>query len=119
MDIEDQIRIVCPAGGLILFSGAQMRLTVPNTSGLTRFCIDFRTVDLTELENGRGAPNVDTRATGISLRDFRRGSGDAAVPDHVVARYDSGEIPKVPFSCLSPTAMRAEPALKLPSLDHS
>jgi hypothetical protein len=92
MDLTDQIRIVCPAGGLILFSAAQMHSTVPNTSGVTRFSIDFRTVDLSDLENGRTAPNVDTRATGTSLRDFRRGRDGAALPDDIVARYDSGEV---------------------------
>lgn len=94
MELEPQTRIVCPPGGVILFSGAQMHSTVPNTSGLTRFSIDFRTVDLTDLENSRGAPNVDTYCTGTSLRDFRRGRDGAAMPDNVVARYDSGEIPE-------------------------
>jgi hypothetical protein len=94
MDLNPQTRIVCPPGGIILFSGAQMHSTVPNTSGCTRFSIDFRTVDLVDLENDLGAPNVDTRCTGTSLRDFRRGSDGAAMPDHVVARYDSGEIPE-------------------------
>jgi len=85
---------VCPPGGVILFSGAQVHSTVPNTSGLTRFSIDFRTVDLRDLENGHGAPNVDTYCTGTSLRDFRRGRDAAAMPDDVVRRYDSGEIPE-------------------------
>jgi hypothetical protein len=111
MDVEDQIRIVCPAGGLILFSGAQMHSTVPNTSGLTRFSIDFRTVDLTDLENGRSAPNVDTRATGTSLRDFRRGSDDAALPDQFVARYDSGEIPEGAVLVFKPDSPASETGL--------
>ncbi len=84
---------VCPAGGAILFSGAQMHSTVPNTSGLTRFSIDFRTVDLADLEGGLGAPKVDTYAMGTSLRDFRRARDASAMPDNVVARYDSGDIP--------------------------
>jgi hypothetical protein len=42
MDLDQQIRIVCPPGGVILFAAAQMHSTVPNTSGLTRFSIDFR-----------------------------------------------------------------------------
>jgi hypothetical protein len=94
MNLNPQKRIVCPPGGIILFSGAQMHSTVPNTSGFTRFSIDFRTVDLDDLENGRGAPNVDTRCTGTSLRDFRRGRDGAAMPDSVVASYDSGPIPE-------------------------
>lgn len=115
MDLAEEIRIVCPAGGLILFSGAQMHSTVPNTSGLTRFSIDFRTVDLTDLENGRGAPNVDTRATGTSLRDFRRGRDGAAMPDEIVARYDSGEIPEGAVLVFKPDAQANEAAAQIAS----
>jgi hypothetical protein len=91
VDMEPQIRIVCPVGGLILFSAAQLHSTVPNTSGRTRFSIDFRTVNLIELESERGAPNVDTCSQGTSLRDFRRGSDGAPMQESIVARYDSGE----------------------------
>jgi hypothetical protein len=91
INLEPQIRIVCPIGGVILFSGAQMHSTVPNTSGSTRFSIDFRTVNLFDLEAGNGAPNVDTYSQGTSLRDFRRGHDGAAMPEDIVTRYDSGD----------------------------
>lgn len=94
MELEPQIRLICPVGGVILFSGAQMHSTVPNTSGRTRFSIDFRTVNLSDLKAARGAPNVDTYSQGTSLRDFRRGSDRAAMPEEVVARYDSGDKPE-------------------------
>ncbi|VTZ20912.1 conserved hypothetical protein [Methylocella tundrae] len=94
MELDPQIRIVCPIGGVILFSGAQMHSTVPNTSGRTRFSIDFRTVARTDLEIGSGAPNVDTFSQGTSLRDFVRGSDGAPMPDDIVARYDSGDKPE-------------------------
>jgi hypothetical protein len=89
-----EIRVVCPVGGIIGFSGAQMHSTVPNTSGRTRFSIDFRTVNMADLIAGRSAPNVDTYCEGTSLRDFRRGRDAAPMPDEIVARYDSGEIPE-------------------------
>jgi hypothetical protein len=94
MALDAQLRIVCPAGGAILFSGAQMHSTVPNTSGLTRFSLDFRTVNLTDLESKRGAPNVDTYSQGTSLRDFRRSRDGAPMPESIVARYDSGDKPE-------------------------
>jgi hypothetical protein len=94
MDLENQIRVVCPPGGTIMFAAAQMHSTVPNTSGLTRFSIDFRTVDLVDLDKGQSAPKVDTFAEGTSLRDFRRARDGAAMPDDMVAKYDSGEIPE-------------------------
>jgi hypothetical protein len=89
-----QIRFVCPVGGVILFSAGQMHSTVPNTSGLTRFSLDFRTVNLADLRDGRAAPNVDTHSQGTSLRDFRRGRDGAPLPDDVVDRFDSGEKPE-------------------------
>jgi len=90
LDLEPQIRIVCPVGGIIIFSGAQMHSTVPNTSGQTRFSIDFRTVHLDDVAAKRGAPNIDSACTGTSLRDFLRGTDLSRVPDDVVALYDDG-----------------------------
>jgi hypothetical protein len=94
MDLDSPLRIVCPVGGLVLFAGAQMHSTVPNTSGRTRFSIDFRTVNRLDLEDGRGAHNIDTYSQGTSLRDFVRGSDGAAMSDELISRYDSGDIPK-------------------------
>jgi hypothetical protein len=36
MELDPQIRIVCPVGGMLLFSAAQMHSTVPNTSTYLR-----------------------------------------------------------------------------------
>jgi hypothetical protein len=86
--LEPQLRIVPPAGGIVLFSPAHLHSTVPNTSGKARYSIDFRTVNLLDLKEGRSAPNVDSHCTGTSLRDFIRGSDRAPMPDDVVAMYD-------------------------------
>ena len=93
LDPDPQVRFVVPPGGLVLFSGAQMHSTVPNTSGFTRYSIDFRTVNLHDLESGAGAPNVDSHCTGTSLRDFKRSSDLADLPEDLVARYDIGAKP--------------------------
>ncbi len=94
MQLQPEIRLVPPAGGIILFSGAQMHSTVPNTSGLTRYSIDFRTVHLGDLLARRGAPNLDAASTGTSVRDFRRGTDRAAMPPEAVALYDDGTMPE-------------------------
>lgn len=104
MNLDPQIRIVCPVGGIVLFSGAHMHSTVPNTSGKTRFSIDFRTVSLLDLGEGRGAPNVDTFSQGTSLRDFRRGSDGAPLPNEIIDRYDSGEKPEGTVLVFEPPA---------------
>jgi hypothetical protein len=89
MRIDPQVRIVCPRGGVILFSAAQMHSTVANTSGRARYSIDFRTVSLSDLRSGNAAPNVDSRPMGTSLRDFVRGSDAAPMPEDVVSQYDN------------------------------
>ena len=88
MELDPQIRCIVPAGGIVLFSAAQMHSTVPNTSGVARYSIDFRTVSRDDLENRRSAPNVDTAAGGTSLRDFVRASDRSPLPAEVVALYD-------------------------------
>ena len=52
--------------------------------------MDFRTVHVDDLLERRSAPNVDSSPEGTSLRDFVRGTDGAALPDKIVARYDSG-----------------------------
>jgi hypothetical protein len=74
IDEAKETRIVCRAAATLLFSGAQLHATIPNTSGLTRFSIDFRTVHVEDLLNKRGAHNVDSSATGSTMRDFIRAS---------------------------------------------
>jgi hypothetical protein len=81
---------VCPPGGTLLFSGAQLHETVPNTTDTVRYSIDFRTVAGADLTAGRGAPNIDSACTGTTLRDFLRLSDLARLPEEVVALYDDG-----------------------------
>lgn len=90
MELDPQIRLVVPAGGIILFSGAQMHSSVPNTSGKTRFSIDFRVVNLDDVAAKRGAPHVDEECTGTTMRDYLRGTDFAHIPDNLVALYDDG-----------------------------
>jgi hypothetical protein len=88
MELDPQVRLICPVGGVILFSGAQMHSSVPNTSGVTRFSIDFRTVHLDDAIAMRGAPNIDSACTGTVMRDYLRGTDLARIPDDVIALYD-------------------------------
>ncbi len=90
VELTPDIRVVGPVAGVTLFSGAQLHSTVPNTSGRTRFSIDFRTVNVEDLRSGASAPNVDSRPQGTALRDFTRTSDRAALDEELVARYDTG-----------------------------
>jgi hypothetical protein len=89
IDMDSQIRLVCKAGGIIIFSGAYMHATVPNTSPRTRFSIDFRTVHLDDVIDGHGAANIDSDCTGTTLRDFLRASDSTRLSDEIAAEYDT------------------------------
>ena len=78
------------ASVIAIFSGAQLHSTVPNTTNQVRWSIDFRTVNLDDVVNKRGAPNRDSASTGTSLRDFLRVADFAPVSDGIVAAYDDG-----------------------------
>jgi hypothetical protein len=82
------IRYLPPPGGVILFSGAQLHETVPNTTDLARYSIDFRTVHLDDVIARRGAPNLDSRCTGTTMRDYLRASDLQHLPEDVIALYD-------------------------------
>jgi hypothetical protein len=65
----DVIPLPAP-GQVLLFSGAQLHTSIPNTSGLARYSVDFRTVDTRDLQDGSGASLVDADCTGTAIRDF-------------------------------------------------
>lgn len=90
--VDPQVRLICPAGGLIVFSGAHLHSTVPNTSGRTRFSIDFRTVNLDDATIDGGAPNVDSASTGTTMGDYLRCTDLAHLPAELIARYDSAPV---------------------------
>ena len=85
---QTTVRFLPPPGGIIIFSGAQLHETVPNTTDLARYSIDFRTVDIDDARARRGAPNIDSRCTGTTMRDYLRASDCAHLPDDVIRLYD-------------------------------
>jgi hypothetical protein len=87
IELEPQIRFVCPVGGAFQFSAAQLHSTVPNTSDVTRFSIDFRTVHFDEVVSHGGAANVDSACTGTTMGDYLRGSDLAHLPEEVISSY--------------------------------
>lgn len=89
MELDPQVRVVGPPGGILLFSAAQMHSTVPNTSGYTRLSVDFRTVHSDDVLGRRGAPNVDSDCTGTCMGDYLRGTDLAHFTDEVISMYDT------------------------------
>ncbi len=88
VELDPQLRLVVPPGGMIVFSGAHLHSSVPNTSGYTRFSIDFRTVNLDDVIGDRGAPNIDSECTGTTIRDYLCCADLSPVPDDVVTKLD-------------------------------
>ena len=70
-----------------MLSAAQMHSTVPNTSGMARYSIDFRTVHLDDVMSRRGARNVDSACTGSSMGDYIRGSDLTHLPATALELY--------------------------------
>ncbi|HTO70149.1 MAG TPA: phytanoyl-CoA dioxygenase family protein [Myxococcota bacterium] len=90
MDVEAEIRPLCAPGGLVIFSAAQMHSSVPNTSGRTRLSVDFRTVNVRDVEEERGAANVDSECTGTTMGDYLRCRDLEHIPRALVERYEKG-----------------------------
>jgi phytanoyl-CoA dioxygenase PhyH len=88
LDLDGEFRVVCPPGALVLFSGAQLHATVPNTSGRTRFSVDFRTVHVDDAIAQAGATNHDSHGRGTTLRAHLRATDLAPLPEAVARLYD-------------------------------
>ncbi len=63
---------------------------VPNTTNMVRSSIGFRTINIDHVVNKCGAPNMDSRSMGTSLRDISAGADSAAIPEDFVAAYEDG-----------------------------
>jgi hypothetical protein len=78
--------VLPPLGSVLLFSGAQLHSSIPNTSGLARYSVDFRTVDTRDLMVGQGAPLVDVNCTGTAVRDFHSVADGSSFDEETVTR---------------------------------
>jgi hypothetical protein len=90
VELDPQVRLVCEVAAAYRFSAAQLHSTVPNTSNLTRYSIDFRTVHLDDVLSRNGAPNVDSACTGTTMADYLRGTDSSHLPREAMALYFDG-----------------------------
>ena len=81
--VDDQVVLPSP-GQVLLFSGAQLHTSTPNTTSLARYSVDFRTVHVPDLVEGTGATLVDAHCAGTSIRDFRRVEDGSAFDEDLV-----------------------------------
>jgi hypothetical protein len=106
IDLQPEIRLTVEPGASILFSAAHLHSTVPNTSGRARFSIDFRTVNISDLEAGKAARNLDSLPVGTSLRDFVRCADLKRMPEDVVTAYDNAPIEEDAVLVYQPNSAR-------------
>jgi hypothetical protein len=71
VDTSSELRLVIDPGDLLCFSGAHLHASVPNVSDRTRVSVELRTVNLDDLTQGRGAPDLDGHAPHVPLEWFR------------------------------------------------
>lgn len=90
---QAEIEVLPSPGSVLLFSGSSLHASIPNTSPVSRYSIDFRTVDRRDVESGAGAPLVDVDCTGTALRDFVGIETGERLPESLVRRID-GEPPE-------------------------
>jgi len=69
-ELGKELRFSCKRGQNILFAGAHLHRTIPQSLGTTRFSIDFRLLHLEDHKQGIGAPNVDNQSTGVEEREY-------------------------------------------------
>ncbi|ASJ75103.1 hypothetical protein [Granulosicoccus antarcticus] len=90
VELEPSLVLVPPPGAMILFSAAHLHSSIPNSTGRTRFSIDFRVVHEGDLRAERGAENVDSRCTGSAIGDYLCASTLEHLPEDVQAAYLPG-----------------------------
>jgi len=86
VETRSDTRICGMPGDLFMFSAAHLHSTAPNTSGKTRFSLDFRTLSLDDIQGSRKAPNIDSKATGTTLGDFLRADDFSKISPQLIER---------------------------------
>jgi hypothetical protein len=90
LDPDPQFRVIAQVGGVLQFSAAHLHSTVPNTAGLTRYSIDFRTVHLDDVWEKCGAPNIDSACTGTTMHDYISAADFSHIPEEAMKLYFDG-----------------------------
>jgi hypothetical protein len=82
----DELVLLPAPGQVIVFSGAQLHGSIMNTSGISRYSVDFRILSRQDLEAGIGAPNVDVHCSGTMLREYASVATEQRLPEDFVRK---------------------------------
>ena len=72
VDESEVVKVMLEPGDVLSFSSAHLHGSVPNSSKLTRYSVEMRTINHKDLEAGREALNVDNEATELMYNWFKR-----------------------------------------------
>lgn len=86
IELTPEIRISCPAGGVVISSAAQLCSAVPNEALKVNFSLHFTSVSEVDLISGDGPPNLDAFPRGTSLSTFVRCSDLSPLPQTLADR---------------------------------
>jgi len=90
IDRTGEIRLLVEPGTLVAFSAAHLHASVSNSTIFARFSCEIRTLSLDDLQQGRGAPNIDGGAVTPAFNWFRRlGDGEKLAPSLLKAEVSS------------------------------
>lgn len=70
--VGDSVSVVANKADILIFSAQHLHKTLQNHTNQTRFSLDFRTVEIDDMNNGIEAKNVDNRSTGSAVMKFVR-----------------------------------------------
>ena len=79
------VPVVVQPGELLAFSSAHLHASRSDASGISRFSLDTRTVRLSDIRLGRGAPNVDNAVADKQYAWFKRFSDGTGLDEQRVA----------------------------------
>ncbi len=71
VDTASELRLVIEPGDPLCFSGAHVHADVQHSAGVARFSVEVRTVNVGDVADDHGAPNVDGEAPRVAKDWFR------------------------------------------------
>jgi hypothetical protein len=90
LELEPEVRFVVPPSGVIVFSGAQLHSTVPNSTNMVRWSIDFRTVDVDDTISATAGGQHQQRFDGHVVARLPAVADFAPIPEEIAPQYDDG-----------------------------
>lgn len=90
IDRSAAMDFIMEPGDILNFSLAHLHEGPPNSTGVSRFSTDFRTIHAHDIHSGDLAPNIDSESTGSGLGDFRRLADDQALAE--IVHSEDGQI---------------------------